>query len=581
MQRRIDTVLYLVMRRMRLPLVLLISAYAVAVLGLTLMPGVDDQGEPWRLDFFHAFYFVSYMATTIGFGELPFPFSPAQRWWTLFSIYLTVVVWFYAIGKILALVQDPAFRLAVEELAFTRSVRALKQPFYIVAGYGETGSLLVRLLAERGLHAIVLDKEPLRIQELQLAALPLSVPALCGDASQVQVLEEAGLQRPNCRGVVALTDDDQVNLKIAITSKLLSPNLPVMCRAERADTVANMVSFGTDSVIDPFTLFGRRIALALHSPGTYLLRAWLTGGPGSALPDPLYPVRGRWVLCGYGRFGKAVRRGLQHEAMATTIIEADPDATGCRGFAIDGRGTEAETLEAAEIATATGIVAGTDNDVDNLSILITAKSLNPALFCVARQNRNDNQALFEAANIDLTMQRSHIIAEDIFALLMTPQLSIFFAESEQQDNGWANEVLSRILAITDRVPEVWSLRLNRSEAPEVCRLIEEGVTLTLDTLLRDMRDREQRLPLLPLLLLRSQPEGMRGRRKHQAQVMPAADEPLRYADELLLCAPIGVRPLFASNCSNLNTLRYVVSGESRPDGVVWHWLAARQARRQP
>lgn len=66
-------VLFIFLRRMRAPLITLIAAYAIALLGLVLMPGVDPEGRPWRLSFFHAFYLLTYTATTTGFGELPVP----------------------------------------------------------------------------------------------------------------------------------------------------------------------------------------------------------------------------------------------------------------------------------------------------------------------------------------------------------------------------------------------------------------------------------------------------------------------------------------------------------------------------
>ena len=72
MQR--SQIIYLILRRLRTPLIVLVCVYAVSVLGFVLIPGVDDQGNPWKMDFFHAFYFVSYMGSTIGFGELPYPF---------------------------------------------------------------------------------------------------------------------------------------------------------------------------------------------------------------------------------------------------------------------------------------------------------------------------------------------------------------------------------------------------------------------------------------------------------------------------------------------------------------------------
>jgi voltage-gated potassium channel len=125
-----DKVLFLFLRRMRAPLLVLITAYSISIAGLVLIPGIDDQGQPWRMDFFHAFYFVSYMATTIGFGEIPHAFSESQRMWTAATIYLSVIAWLYAIGKILALVQDPTFKLAVSQQAFDRSIRRLRAPFF-------------------------------------------------------------------------------------------------------------------------------------------------------------------------------------------------------------------------------------------------------------------------------------------------------------------------------------------------------------------------------------------------------------------------------------------------------------------
>ena len=139
-----NRVTFLVLRRMRTPLLVLLGAYTISVLGLTLITGVDDQGNPWRMDFFHAFYFISYMATTIGFGEIPYEFTNGQRLWVTISIYLTVVAWVYAIGSILNLVQDSAFRRAVTEGRFARNVRRLREPFFLVCGFGDTGKYLVR-----------------------------------------------------------------------------------------------------------------------------------------------------------------------------------------------------------------------------------------------------------------------------------------------------------------------------------------------------------------------------------------------------------------------------------------------------
>src|SRR3712207_1926310 len=134
--------IFLILRRMRAPLIVLIVIFSVSVLGLTVIPGQDAEGNPLHMGFFDAFYVMSYTATTIGFGEIPFPFTYNQRMWVTISIYLTVIGWAYAIGSLLALLQDRAFRSALALQHFSRKVSRLREPFLLIAGYGRTGELL-------------------------------------------------------------------------------------------------------------------------------------------------------------------------------------------------------------------------------------------------------------------------------------------------------------------------------------------------------------------------------------------------------------------------------------------------------
>ncbi len=565
-----NQVIFLILRRMRAPLVVLIIAYAISILGLVLIPGTDVDGNPWRMDFFHAFYFVSYMATTIGFGELPYAFNEAQRMWTVVAVYLTVISWLYAIGKILSLIQDSAFKQAVVEQAFARGVRHMSEPFYIVCGYGDTGSLLVRSMVQRNMRAVVVDISPERINELELEDLDLYVPGLSADASLSLTLNEAGLLHKNCVGVVALTDSDPVNLKIAITTKLLHPGIKVICRAETHDAEANMASFGTDRIINPYDTFAHRLALALHSPGTHLLYEWFTSVPETELPAPLYPPHGTWVVCGYGRLGKAMKANLDKEGVDTVIIEADPEGTGCSDFCVVGRGTEAETLSIAGVEQAVGIVAGTDDDANNLSIAMTAAQLNPDIFMVARQNKCDNDDIFHAALLDLVMQRSEIIARDILALLTTPLLDQFLRLILNETNEWANQQVSRLSAVTgDLVPDVWSFHVNESDAPALVEKLSGGGRILLGDLQRDPRDRERALECLPLLLVR---------RNHETYLFPEDELALEPGDEVLFSGKGWVMERMKWALQNHNALRYVQTGEERASGYFWRRFVSEKVQ---
>ena len=67
--------MWLLLLELRTPLVMLIVTYAISVLGLVLIPGVTPAGSSYHLSFLDAFYLVSFTATTIGFGEIPYPSS--------------------------------------------------------------------------------------------------------------------------------------------------------------------------------------------------------------------------------------------------------------------------------------------------------------------------------------------------------------------------------------------------------------------------------------------------------------------------------------------------------------------------
>ena len=119
----VSDVLFQILRRLRAPLITLIVVYAISVGGLALVPGVDPDGVRQPMSIFHAFYVMSYTATTIGFGELPYPFTDAQRLWVTFSIYLSVIGWAYTLGSVVALANDAPFRALLARSIFNWRVR--------------------------------------------------------------------------------------------------------------------------------------------------------------------------------------------------------------------------------------------------------------------------------------------------------------------------------------------------------------------------------------------------------------------------------------------------------------------------
>ncbi len=554
----ISNLFFLALRRMRGPLVLVVVIYAFCVAGLAVVPGVDATGERTPgMGLFNAFYVVSYVGTTIGLGELPNPYSVAQRLWLTLTIYLTVSGWTYTIMRMIAIIGDKGFQQSIHAATFARHIRTLREPFYIVCGAGETATLVALGLDHLGLHPVVIDIDADRIQELRFEMFEGDVPVLTGDATAPNSLLEAGLESPWCRGVMALTSDDGTNRDIAVNVRLLTPQVRVLARANAMLGDTTLGPFGGDIVINPFERFATHLIAAVSAPQSYLLREILTGLPGEHVPEQLYPPHGHWIVCGYGRFGHVVRQQLEAAGMSVTVV--DHMHFGEKGVDIDGTGTDPESLLAAGVETSQGIIAGNSNDQKNLAIAITARDINPDIFIVTRQNKAANTPLFTAFEHDLSMVPSRIVAREFLALITTPLLSRFLDVIPDQNEAWCADLIKRLRRLNHRhIPEIWSLDV-AEDADAIWQAVSADHTVTIGQLCTNWRDDVRRADPLVLLLQRGD----------DVTVLPDDDEPLAKGDSLLFAGSPYAQRRVAMVASNRNVLDYIRTGHEPLGGTLW------------
>lgn len=558
----------MILRRMRTPFILLITVYNVAILGMILMPGIDDQGNPWHMSIFHAFYFVSFTATTIGFGEIPYPLSEAQRLWAVFSIYILVIAWLYAIGKILTLIQDPHFKAAVTSSRFRKNVRSIHEPFYLVCGLGETGHEVVTALTEEHYRAVVIENNPNNLNEIRLNEMREFVPSIIGDASDARQLEHAGIKHSKCKGVIAVTSSDETNLKIAITSKLLHPDVKVVCRSELKEYEENMLSFGTDQIVNPFETFATIFQMVMHSPSLYLIYDWLTGAPNTKLSDPIYFRFGHWILCGYGRFGKQLYQLLTDQGIEVTVIDPSNEVRdefehhhveNKKNFIV-GTGIDEQTLKEAGIETSAGIIAGSDNDSNNLSIIMTARAINPDVFVVARQNVYNNYDLYTATKANLIMRPREITARKIRAVFLNPLLVDYLKIAKSHDEEWANIAISRMSAVIgNHNPHIWTVEITDKLSPAIAKALKLGRNIKLGHITQDPASRYIKLKCVPLLHVRNKEKIM----------MPEDDIDILYGDRILFCGTREVKNSMDWTLKVMSSLNYVMTFKNEPESFVW------------
>jgi Trk K+ transport system NAD-binding subunit len=566
-----NDIVWLTMRRMRTPLVVLILVYSLSVFGLVLIPGRGAAGELVEVGFLDAAYFVAIMATTIGFGEIPVTFTDAQRLYVYLILFPNVIAWLYSIGTIISLLVDPQFRAVLARARFSRRVRRTGRDFYIVCGFGNTGRMIVRGLLKRGISAAVIEQQQDIIHSMALDEDFAHLPALAGDVTDRRLLDLAGLDREirRCIGVIAITNNDHANLTIAITSKLLRPDLPVLARAESRRVEDNMDSFGTDLTVDPYTIFTDRFHLALASPVKYLVQDWLISVPGTRLRTELDPPDGRWILCGVGRFGSRIVGALERAALPFTVIDVHPDRVAQRPGSVLGRGTEAKTLLEADVNSAVGIIAGTGDDVDNLSIIMTARELNPRLFTVARQENPLNDQLFDASGADLIARRSLIVARRILAVATTPLLPVFIAHLVNEDESFAQRVKHRLEAVLQGYsPSLWTIDLTGEWVYTLRAAAVERSAIRLRHLTDNPRTAEaDALPCVCLILERGS----------LRLFLPQADEKLLEGDRLLFAGRGSARRAMLFALQEPTALVSAATGRPQPRGAIMRRLARKKA----
>ena len=428
--------------------------------------------------------------------------------------------------------------------------------------------MLVRALTAQRHPVVVLDTSQEKIDGLSVARYAADVAPFCMDARLPDNLIQSGLRSRWCLGVFAVTGDDRTNLKIAISAKLLNQSCIVQARADRPSVAENMRSFDTNHVVDTVAEYVERLRLAFVKPAMFALYQWMASGPDARIPDVGELPRGHWILCGYSRLGRAMNAMLEEIGLTVTVIEQPGRSSDLPDGAIEGPATQAETLQAAGIESAQGIVATTADDVDNLSILVTARDLNPDLFAAILENGRSSHELFRAAEPDLVGTAQHGDCRGHAGPLRAHRW-----HARSSPGCWprtmllATALLQRLKGHqSDRPPTLLTVRISERRAPALARWLEHGGRITIGELLRHPARAEESLPLEALLL----------RRDDQDSLLPSADTALELGDRLLLAGRDGCSRWLESTLQNDTTLTRLVTGQAVQQGWVWRWLSNRR-----
>ncbi|MDF1875151.1 NAD-binding protein [Sulfurimonas sp. SAG-AH-194-I05] len=553
-----ESSLWIILQRMRLPFVVILITYTIAMIGLILIPGQDLDGNVYHMSIFDAFYFVTYTATTIGFGEFPYPFTYHQKIWVSMSIYTSVLGWFYGIGALVTLFQDKLFLSEIAIASFQRSVKNIKEDFVIVLGYNETTSEIIKRMLAAKVRVVVIEKDQLRADYLRLEGYVPPVPILIQDAHNPKALEDAGIKSPSCKGVISLFKSEVLNLRITLASKLLNPHVQIVVKSTTDEETLNLLQAGANIVDNPFLIISYQLQMALKAPSILKLENWLYQS--DTLESKTFSIPNEdIVICGYGRLGSYIYDMFLNNGILATVIEIDKAKVNSALYQgkeniIHGNADDQVYLDKANIQDAKLIIIATDDDTTNLSILSTVKKLNSNALIVARENDITDFSIFSHAKIDHLYLPEQILIHKTTNALSNPLSDKLIRCMVNKDEQWGQSLLANLMRSISVNPITFELNITEKDSYEIFKYLKkEDSYLTVGMLKGSRRDREQKNNIIPLLIQREEEEIL----------LPEDDFQVLTKDKILFACDENAREDLESIANNAFEFNYIMTGKEK------------------
>jgi Trk K+ transport system NAD-binding subunit len=292
----------------------------------------------------------------------------------------------------------------------------------------------------------------------------------------------------------------------------------------------------------------------------------LVRSPNAKLGELVRVPTGDWIICGFGRMGQWFYRHFVQNGINPVII--DPKAGKVDGAAqVINSHANRESLQAAGLDQAVGVVAGTDNDHDNLAILMSVNAIKPDAFTIVRQNSHENQVAFNAVKADLVLQSSLTTARRVLKHLISPQVHTFIEYLREKGEDICEQAVQRLKSIIgENSPYLWQVKICEEEAAAVVAHLQRGASLSLGELRRDPHNLDGSLPCMPFSVVRAREQMM----------LPKDDFALLEGDEILFCGTEQGEIMLSATMNNAYILDYLRTGEDRPRGYVFKWLISRR-----
>lgn len=137
---------------------------------------------------------------------------------------------------------------------------------------------------------------------------------------------------------------------------------------------------------------------------------------------------GHVILCGFGQVGEAIYEEITRDGRQVVIVDRSlPDRLDGSFDVpmVHGDATDDFVLQRAGLERARTLVLALGSDVDNLFVALTARSVNPEIFIVARANHEATIGKLQQAGADRVVNPNQIGGAHMAALVAQPEVVDF------------------------------------------------------------------------------------------------------------------------------------------------------------
>ena len=340
--------------------------------------------------------------------------------------------------------------------------------------------------------------------------------------------------------------------------RLLNKKINVIVKSSTKEQTEHLRNLGIKNIIDPFSLVANRFYLAISAPNLWILEMLIFDHDLYIKTYESLP-KGKYIVCGYGRMGKALKESLNKANIDCNFIDLKSATHKARkNSAIYGDAEDYKELINAGIKDASVIVAATKDDLINLTILLTAKKINPDIYTIGRENTLDDITIFNSAKIDRVYILEEVISEHVHRLISMPLAYRFLEEIYKRDDDWGEKVAKTLKSKTNYNPELFEVRIVKKEAYALTHYLKDDGIVNLGLLARCLEDRNKRSKIVFLLVKN---------RKEEVTLLPDDNYEVNVSDRFLIAATKEARDDFEQIINNDNEFYYALTGKELRFGI--------------